>query len=97
MIFEVLGKNLLWLIRKYKHRGSPQSLVKQISLQVLRALDYMHSTCGIIHTDLKPENVLCGISEEEIQALAEKLRIEASKRLISFSHSLRNPCSIPTF
>lgn len=27
-------------------------------LQVLLGLDYIHRRCGIIHTDLKPENVM---------------------------------------
>lgn len=27
-------------------------------LQILEALDYMHTRCQIIHTDLKPENVM---------------------------------------
>ena len=29
-----------------------------IFLQVLIGLDYLHTKCEIIHTDLKPENVL---------------------------------------
>ena len=59
MVFEVLGENLLTVIRRYKHRGLPIPVVKRIALQTLHALDYMHRVCGIIHTDLKPENILC--------------------------------------
>jgi len=77
MVFEVLGKNLLWLIRKHKHKGISLPLVKEISKQVLAGLDYMHTACGIIHTDLKPENVLCTIDPEDVVLLAEKLRSEA--------------------
>ena len=40
-------------------------LVKQITKQVLLGLDYMHRECGIIHTDLKPENVLIEIGDVE--------------------------------
>jgi len=58
MVFEVLGENLLSLIRKFHHQGIPVHLVKQISYQILAGLDYLHQECGIIHTDLKPENVL---------------------------------------
>lgn len=38
--------------------------------QVLEGLDYLHTKCKIIHTDIKPENVLLCISEEAIRRLA---------------------------
>jgi serine/threonine-protein kinase SRPK3 len=65
MVFEVLGENLLGLIKRYNHRGIPMPLVKQIAKQVLLGLDYMHRECQIIHTDLKPENVLIEIGDVE--------------------------------
>ncbi|KAI5782770.1 kinase-like domain-containing protein [Geopyxis carbonaria] len=65
MVFEVLGENLLGLIKRYNHRGIPMQMVKQITKQVLLGLDYMHRECGIIHTDLKPENVLIEIGDVE--------------------------------
>ncbi|BDA45693.1 probable SRSF protein kinase 2 [Coccomyxa sp. Obi] len=58
MVFEVLGDNLLSLIKLYNYRGIPLPLVKHITKQVLVAIDYMHSKLDIIHTDLKPENVM---------------------------------------
>ena len=65
MVFEVLGENLLGLIKRWNHRGIPMLLVKQITKQVLLGLDYLHRECGIIHTDLKPENVLIEIGDVE--------------------------------
>lgn len=65
MVFEVLGENLLGLIKRWNHRGIPMDLVKQITKQVLLGLDYLHRECGIIHTDLKPENVLIEIGDVE--------------------------------
>jgi serine/threonine-protein kinase SRPK3 len=55
MAFEVLGPNLLTLIRKYRNRGIPTPIVKRIMKQTILGLDYLHRQCGIIHTDLKPE------------------------------------------
>ncbi|ORY74140.1 kinase-like domain-containing protein [Protomyces lactucae-debilis] len=68
MVFEVLGENLLGLIKRYEHRGIPTPVVKQITWQILLALDYLHRECGIIHTDLKPENVLIAIDDVEAVA-----------------------------
>ncbi|GAA5899728.1 hypothetical protein JCM6882_005423 [Rhodosporidiobolus microsporus] len=71
MVFEVLGENLLGLIKRYHHRGVPDHICKQISKQVLLGLDYIHRECGIIHTDLKPENVLICIDDVEAVVRAE--------------------------
>ncbi|KAG9318085.1 kinase-like protein [Chiua virens] len=65
MVFEVLGENLLGLIKRHQNKGVPMPLVKQIAKQVLLGLDYMHRCCGVIHTDLKPENVLICIDDVE--------------------------------
>lgn len=58
MVFEKLGSNLLDLIKLHDYKGIPLPLVKCITKQVLIGLDYLHTKCKIIHTDLKPENVL---------------------------------------
>ncbi|CAG9767834.1 unnamed protein product [Ceutorhynchus assimilis] len=70
MVFEVLGHHLLKLIIKSNYRGIPLANVRTIMRQVLEGLDYLHSKCKIIHTDIKPENVLVCVSEEYIRRLA---------------------------
>ncbi|KAJ5949845.1 Protein kinase dsk1 [Penicillium verhagenii] len=79
MVFEVLGENLLGLIKRWNHRGIPMPLVKQITKQVLLGLDYLHRECGIIHTDLKPENVLIEIGDVEKIVEAHVAQEEAKK------------------
>ncbi|KAJ1926163.1 serine/threonine protein kinase, CMGC [Tieghemiomyces parasiticus] len=67
MVFEVLGENLLSLIRRYRKRGGlPVPLVKDVARQILLGLDYMHEACRVIHTDMKPENVLVAIPNVEV-------------------------------
>ncbi|EIE88937.1 hypothetical protein RO3G_13648 [Rhizopus delemar RA 99-880] len=65
MTFEVLGESLLSLMKRYNYKGIPQPIVKRIAKQVLEGLDYLHRECGIVHTDLKPENVLVWIPDIE--------------------------------
>lgn len=81
MVFEVLGENLLGLIRRYKHRGIPVVFVKQIAKQLLLALDFLHRLCGVIHTDLKPENVLIELGDvEQIVRLVEEEEHQAKRQ-----------------
>ncbi|KAF7727921.1 serine/threonine protein kinase, CMGC group [Apophysomyces ossiformis] len=81
MAFEVLGESLLSLIKRYNYRGIPQPIVKRISKQILQGLDYLHRECGVIHTDLKPENVLVWIPnveeylQQETAAVLEQLSV----------------------
>lgn len=70
MVFEVLGHNLLKLILKSNYRGIPLVNVKSIIRQVLEGLDYLHGKCKVIHTDIKPENVLLCVDESYIRKLA---------------------------
>lgn len=58
MVFEYLGDNLLTLIKYSDYKGIPLHMVKEICFHILVALDYLHNQLSMIHTDLKPENVL---------------------------------------
>ncbi|XP_046440716.1 SRSF protein kinase 3-like isoform X6 [Daphnia pulex] len=70
MVFEVLGHNLLKLIIRSQYQGIPLLNVKTIIRQVLEGLDYLHTKCRIIHTDIKPENILICVDEPFIRKLA---------------------------
>ncbi|KAJ2636362.1 serine/threonine protein kinase, CMGC [Coemansia sp. RSA 1286] len=119
MVFEVLGENLLSLLRNARRYGSlreavhaaktdggligdgqgaaadsaaarnagdddsrqseglPVPLVKQVARQIIAGLAYLHGPCGMIHTDLKPENVLVCIDNVE-DVIRRELRNDES-------------------
>jgi serine/threonine protein kinase len=70
MVFEVLGHHMLNFIIGSNYQGIPLHNVKLIMRQVLEGLDYLHSKCHIIHTDIKPENVLVCVDEAMVQQMA---------------------------
>ncbi|VIO91299.1 Uncharacterized protein BM_BM1816 [Brugia malayi] len=70
MVFEVLGCNLLKLIIRSNYQGLPLEQVRVIIKQVLEGLQYLHEKCQIIHTDIKPENVLVTMTHEQVRRIA---------------------------
>ncbi|XP_010863582.1 SRSF protein kinase 3 isoform X2 [Esox lucius] len=70
MVLEVLGHQLLKWIIKSNYMGLPLVCVKSILRQVLQGVDYLHTKCKIIHTDIKPENILLDVEEVYVRRLA---------------------------
>jgi len=58
MVFSMLGCNLLSVIKAHSYRGIPLKAVQKMIQGIAKGLDFLHRRCDIIHTDLKPENVL---------------------------------------
>ena len=67
MVFGVLGPNLYKFLQKSQYQGIPIPVVKQIARESLRCLDFLHSKCKIIHTDIKPENIANDSNEHETE------------------------------
>ncbi|XP_070696278.1 SRSF protein kinase 3 [Pempheris klunzingeri] len=64
LVLELLGPDLRSWQLCFGTPGLTQSLVKQIVTQILQGLDYLHNQCKIIHTDVKPENILLCVDEQ---------------------------------
>ncbi|KAK2791339.1 hypothetical protein FQN53_004520 [Emmonsiellopsis sp. PD_33] len=58
LTFDVLGHHLDFQTARYEDGKLPIKAVKVITRQLLLALDFLHNECGVIHTDLKPTNIL---------------------------------------
>ena len=92
-IFEVMGPNLLDLIQhfEFNNRFCTISLVKHICIQLLLGLDYIHRICGIIHTDLKPENVMFALDHLELEDFVKDLQNYKKKPIsMKFTKFLKN-------
>ncbi|XP_038872591.1 SRSF protein kinase 3-like [Salvelinus namaycush] len=76
MVLEVLGHQLLKWIIKSNYTGLPLPCVKSILRQVLQGLDYLHTKCKIIHTDIKPENILLRVDDVYVQELAADTNLQ---------------------
>lgn len=59
LVFELLSLNLFELVRHNKFRGLSVPLVRVFTRQVLEAMTVLRHS-GIIHCDIKPENILLG-------------------------------------
>lgn len=82
-VFEVMGPNLLDLIQhfEFKEKYCDLWLVKHICVQVLLGLDYIHRVCQVIHTDLKPENIMFALDQMELEDFVKDLQNYKKKPL----------------
>lgn len=89
MVFEILGVNLLEIMKRYDYKGIPIPIVRRMSKQVLIGLDYLHRYCKIIHTDLKPENVIVSLTREQLQEISDRGCIGSMNRNVKAEDSHR--------
>ena len=80
MVFEILGVNLLEIMKRYDYKGIPVPLVRRMAKQVLIGLDYLHRICKIIHTDLKPENTIVALGNDKLFDIVQHGQIRKTKK-----------------
>ena len=78
LVFEIMGMTLSDIIKKFNYKGIPLSYVKIITKQILIGLDYLHRFCGIIHTELKPENIWICLTTKQIEEINQSGKYEQS-------------------
>lgn len=69
LAFDVMGASLLHLIKRFNFSGVPIPLVRRVTRDLLVGLDFLHTSARVIHTDLKPENVLMCIPPDDLRKL----------------------------
>ena len=73
MVFEPLGATLLHLIRETDYNGLSMDVVRTIARCMFEALDHLHRELSVIHTDLKPENVLAVLTPAQLDELVQQV------------------------
>ena len=99
MVFEMMGQNLLSLIKYFQYGGIPLDAVKVISRQIAEGLHYAHTKCSLIHTDLKPENVLICLrprDQQRLLQLAERAHEIAAAKQTSGAAADSQPAAVLT-
>jgi serine/threonine-protein kinase SRPK3 len=87
MVFELMAGSLydIMKIGTYSH-GLALETVKKIIYQTLLGMDILNSKCQVIHTDIKPENILvCGLNNK-IEQIIKKFK--ENKEVSSLLHIL---------
>ena len=71
-VFELMACTVYSLIRRGKYEnGLPLEIVKDILFQMISAIKIMHDL-NIIHSDIKPENILIGGTRRSIEEIKTK-------------------------
>jgi serine/threonine-protein kinase SRPK3 len=74
MVFELMACSVYQLIRRGKYKkGLPPEIVYNISLQIISGVKDIHNKLKIIHTDIKPENILIKGYEKNIKYIINEV------------------------
>ena len=65
IVYEFLGVSLAQLLKSQDFHLLPEKVVKLVVKQLLIGLDFLHNTCRVLHTNIKPENILLWVEDAE--------------------------------
>lgn len=98
LIFDLMGENLLAVIRYFDSTGLPMPMVKKICADTLRGVAHIQSR-NIIHTDIKLENVLIRRhdlkelyeeAEQAIKMFEERRKVQEDKKKNEMANLTKN-------
>ena len=86
MVFELLSQSVFDYLKENKFIPFSIQHIQSFAFQLLEAVDYCHEL-KLIHTDLKPENIMLVDSKSRIQENHKEL-IHTDIRLIDFGSAI---------
>ena len=66
IIYDPLREPIGVYMEKFKTRLFNNENLKLLLPSLLQALDYLHSECRVVHTDLKPDNIMMGVGDPSV-------------------------------
>ncbi|KAI9841786.1 MAG: hypothetical protein M1837_000380 [Sclerophora amabilis] len=103
LVFESMREPIWLHQRRWKNSDTPLPLLKVYIKFLLQGLDYLHSECRIIHTDLKLDNILMGfenpfVIEDYVKTQAKPGKVKGRRSTLRSSNDfgeLRPPYVTP--
>ncbi|OBT41362.1 hypothetical protein VE00_08199 [Pseudogymnoascus sp. WSF 3629] len=100
LVHPPLFESILTFLRRNPVERLPSEVIAFVLLRLFLALDYLHTECQIVHTDIKADNIMLGIDddsvfsdfeEEELQYPVPRKEVDVDGRTIHMSRELRIP------
>ncbi len=66
IVYDVLREPIDMCMEKFPGRRFNSEKLRLLLPALLQGLDYMHSECGVVHTDLKADNIMMGLGDPTI-------------------------------
>ncbi|KAK2742729.1 hypothetical protein FQN55_007670 [Onygenales sp. PD_40] len=95
-----LWESVLTFLRRNPIERLPSVVIAFVLRRLFMALDYLHTECKIIHTDIKADNIMLGMNddsvftnleEKELQHPVPRKEVELNGRTVYMSRDLRVP------
>lgn len=94
IVQDLMACSLYNILEKQYPTGFPKNTVENIMIELLVAIESIHEKLGLIHTDIKPENILVvGVTlenEKLIEIVTKKIGFDAKKNVNKIAKKIKN-------
>ncbi|KAK2736667.1 hypothetical protein FQN57_000604 [Myotisia sp. PD_48] len=76
LVHPPLWESVLTFLRRNPVERVPSAVLAMVLQRLFLALDYLHTECKIIHTDIKADNIMIGIKDDSVFTDFEKEELQ---------------------